>query len=58
MVIEERRNWFLSVPEERRLFVIEAYRAELSTYTNPDVHSDRQAYLAESIETFEEVMKS
>lgn len=58
MVIEERREWFLSVPEERRLFVIEAYRAELATYTNPDVHSDRQAYLTESIETFEEVMKS
>lgn len=58
MAIAERREWFLSIPEERRLFVIEAYRAELATYTKPDVHSDQQAYLTESIKIFEEVMKS
>ena len=50
------KKWFLTVPSERRLFTIEAYRAELDTYSDHPAYKERKEYLKECIQTMEAVV--
>ena len=50
------KKWFLTVPPERRLFTIEAYRAELDTYSDHPAYQERKEYLKECIQTMEAVV--
>lgn len=46
------KKWFLTLDPSRRSFIIEAYKAELATYTT-QAHEERAEYLKECIQTME-----
>lgn len=50
------KKWFLTVEPVRRLFTIEAYRAELATYSDHPAYKERKEYLQECIQTMEAVV--